>query len=89
MSNLQFPVNLIDDGTGIEKSAYQAICACSNVEPDIDEEIGSDAFYVFWEPSNNHLHIQCFDCEQTYCPFQLCAPPATAESYQPKTFYED
>jgi hypothetical protein len=84
MSILTFPVEVIDDGTGIELEAHQAMCKCSNVDPTIDEGIRSDAFYVFWEPrfTPPHLHIQCFDCEQTYCPYGQCVPPPTAEIYR-------
>lgn len=88
MSDLHWPVQLTDDGTGQDKLAHNALCACSNVDPEVDSGIGSDAFYVFWEPSNNHLHIQCFDCEQTYCPYHLCVPPPTAEIYTGE-FYAD
>jgi hypothetical protein len=83
MSTLTFPVELIDDGTGTEFETPQATCACSNVDPETDEGIGSDAFYVFWDHRHNppHLHIQCFDCEQSYCPYNQCVPPPTAEVY--------
>lgn len=81
MSELKFPVELIDDGSGHERQAHMAGCSCSNTNPEVDEGILSDAFYVFWEPTNNHLHIQCYDCEQTYCPYQTCVPPPTADIY--------
>lgn len=79
MSTLNNVLEEIDDGNGIPKQAYSMKCACSNVDPEHEEPVMSDAFYVFWEPSNNHLHIQCFDCEQTYCPHQQCVPPPTAQ----------
>lgn len=81
MSELKFPVEIIDDGSGIEMGAHQAHCACSNVDPEYDEGLNSDAFYVFWDPRFNpaHLHIQCYDCEQMYCPYGQCIPPPTAE----------
>ena len=83
MSTLNFPVEFINDGTGVEFDAHIAQCACSNVDPDTDEGFGSDAFYVFWDQHFDpaHLHIQCFDCEQTYCPYNQCVPPPTAEMY--------
>lgn len=81
MSELSFPVEEMDDGTGQIRTDYQAKCACSNVDPEYDGPVLSEAFYVFWDSRFNppHLHIQCFDCEQTYCPYQLCVPPPTAE----------
>jgi hypothetical protein len=83
MSELVWPVEVIDDGSGIELQACLAGCRCSNIDPEHDEGIPQDTFHVFWEPRFNppHLHIQCFDCEQTYCPFQLCVPPPTADIY--------
>ena len=76
MSELQFPVELIDDGTHQEKYAYTFVCACSNVE---DNET-CEVFYAFIEPASGHLHLQCYDCEQTYCPHKICVPPPTVES---------
>lgn len=87
MSELNFPVVLIDDGTGLEFDSPLASCMCSNVDPETDEEMGSDTFHVFFDTRFNppHLHIQCYDCEQTYCPYQQCAPPPTAEVYDGQT----
>ncbi len=81
MSQLSFPFELIDVGGGIETEAPSAKCQCSNVDPENDGPVSSDAFYVFWDIRFNppHLHIQCFDCEQSYCPYGLCVPPPTAE----------
>lgn len=88
MSELILPVEIVDDGSGIELSAYQAMCRCSNVDLHAyDEGIPSEAFTVFWDPRFNpqHLHIQCFDCRQMYCPYGLCVPPPTvAEIYPPE-----
>lgn len=83
MSQLTLPVKVIDDGTGLAFNAYTAICQCSNIDPEYDEGIGSDAFYAFWDSRfvPPHLHIQCFDCQQSYCPYGLCIPPPTAEIY--------
>jgi hypothetical protein len=83
MSMLMLPVQLIDDGTGIEFQAPLATCACSNIDPEVDEGLGSEAFYVFWDHRFNpaHLHVQCYDCWQTYCPYQQCVPPPTAEVF--------
>lgn len=80
MSDLHFPCELIDDGTGIEQHAYQAHCRCSNMDP--EEDHNSDAFFVFWDPQTNpsHLHIQCIDCWQTFCPYQQCVPPPTVSN---------
>jgi hypothetical protein len=52
-------VELIDDGSGIEQMAQLFQCTCT---PD------SDVFHVFM-PANGHLHFQCVQCEQTYCPY--------------------
>lgn len=85
MSELHFPVEEIDDGTGVDRPAHLAGCACSNIDPEYDEGMLSNAFYVFWDGKFNppHLHIQCYDCEQTYCPYQQCVPPPTAEVFDP------
>lgn len=87
MSTLDFPVELIDDGTGVEFDTPLAICACSNVDPEVDEGIGSDTFHVFFDQRFDpaHLHIQCYDCGQTYCPYNQCVPPSTAEIYEGQT----
>lgn len=87
MSDLSFPVELIDDGTGLEFDSPIATCLCSNVDPEVDEGTGSDAFHVFFDTRFNpaHLHIQCYDCNQTYCPYQQCVPPPTAEVFNPDT----
>lgn len=85
MSELKYIFERIDDGAG-ELDAHSAKCMCSNLDPEPDgTPVLSDAFYVFWDPrfSPPHLHIQCFDCEQTYCPYQLCVPPPTAEVIDP------
>lgn len=83
MSELTYPVEVIDDGTGLRFYAHSAVCQCSNIDPDYDEGMGSEAFLVFWDPRHNppHLHLQCFDCKQSYCPYGLCVPPPTAEIY--------
>lgn len=83
MSNITFPPELIDDGSGIEFNAPLATCLCSNVDPETDEGLGSDVFHAFWDQrfSPPHFHIQCYDCEQTYCPYNQCVPPPTAEIY--------
>lgn len=84
MSELVNDLDVIDDGSGIELQAYQCKCYCSNQDPE-DGASPSDAFYVFWDPRHTpaHLHIQCYDCEQMYCPFGQCIPPPTAEVFSP------
>lgn len=84
MSELRTDLELIDDGSGVELNAFQCKCRCSNVDPE-EEPSDSDAFYVFWDPRFNppHLHIQCYDCEQMYCPYNACVPPPTAEVFGP------
>jgi hypothetical protein len=79
VSTVNYPYELIDDGTGNNFHAQLATCECSNIDPEIDEGYANDTFYVFWDSRFNppHLHIQCYDCEQTYCPYQLCIPPPT------------
>lgn len=86
MSEIHYPVEIIDDGSGLEMAASIAGCACSNIDPEHDEGILQDTFYVFWDPrfSPPHLHIQCYDCSQTYCPYQICVPPPTAEVFNPE-----
>jgi hypothetical protein len=83
VSEVQYPVGFIDDGSGVEIEANIAGCACSNVDPENADEILQDTFYVFWDSRFNppHLHIQCYDCAQAYCPYQLCIPPLTAEIF--------
>lgn len=83
MSQLSFPLEIIDDGTGLDKQAHQAKCYCSNLDPDADGPHASDVFYCFWGACG-HLHIQCYDCNQSYCPYQQCVPPPTAEIFQPE-----
>jgi hypothetical protein len=85
MSEMLLPVEIIDDGSGTEMSVYQAACRCSNADPENVGPTTSDAFQVFWDPrfTPNHLHIQCFDCRQMYCPYGQCVPPPTAEVYPP------
>lgn len=81
MSELNTKLELINDGSGLELQAYQCHCQCSNVDQSVEGPVESDAFYVFWDIRHNpaHLHIQCYDCEQMYCPYGLCIPPPTAE----------
>ena len=81
MSELVSKVEIIDDGSGIEMPAYQFKCQCSNIAPDEEGVVESDVFYMFWDHRHDpqHLHIQCYDCEQMYCPLGLCIPPPTAE----------
>lgn len=83
MSEVRYPLEIVDDGSGAEIEAHMAGCACSNVDPECDDGILQDTFYVFWDSrfSPPHLHIQCYDCLQTYCPYQICVPPPTAEIF--------
>lgn len=87
MSSLSFPLELIDDGTGVEFQSPLVTCECSNVDPETDEGMGSDTFHIFFDQRFNppHLHIQCYDCSQTYCLYNQCVPPPTAEIYEGQT----
>lgn len=83
MSQLHTKPEVLDDGVGTPFNGYELTCQCSNVDESVDGPSFSEAFYTFWDPRHSppHLHIQCIDCFQTYCPFQQCVPPPTAEVY--------
>lgn len=42
--------------------AHAAYCSCE-----------SDVFYLFQIVGQNHFHMQCAQCDQSYCPFGMCA----------------
>ena len=81
MSQLKYTICLIDDGASeFESPMYE--CMCSNVQPDPDgTPFVSEDFKAFldYRFQPQHFHIQCSQCFQTYCPFQQCVPPPTAE----------
>ncbi len=60
---LSFPLEQVDDGTGVDKEAYLMQCSC-----------GGDVFYIFQPITvlQIHVHYQCAQCEQTYCTINAC-----------------
>jgi hypothetical protein len=50
------------------KQAYLATCACNR----------SDVFHVFQLMGMDHFHIQCAECETSFCPSDLCANNRTS-----------
>jgi hypothetical protein len=46
-------------GNGSNQTAEADLIECSNC--------GSDAFHMFQLKTGNHPHIQCVDCETTFC----------------------
>ena len=72
---LSFPLEDITDAPDGEyeapiKQAYVATCACNN----------SEVFHVFQVLGLDHLHIQCAECETSFCPHQQCASNQTSEA---------
>ena len=66
MSNLNYPVEEIEDGTGVQTVAYLATCDC---------QMEATVFYVFQAEGRDHFHIQCAQCEQSYCLIGHCVYP--------------
>ncbi len=60
--------------SGQDFLAQVAECSCS---------ASSDTFFVYWIGGLNHPHIQCTQCEQSYCLNSSCpipiVPPDTQE----------
>lgn len=49
------------DMDGVSRKARQPICPC-----------GCDLFLIFQLESQNHWHIQCSACGDSYCPSGVC-----------------
>ena len=59
-------------------AAHAALCGCE-----------SDVFYLFQIVGQTHFHIQCAQCEQSYCPFGVCAiPPIQEEVIEDENPYQ-
>lgn len=63
---LNYEPNIIDDGSGQEYQALTAECNCGE---------DSDVFFVFQIAGLDHLHFQCAQCDQSYCPNGVCLLP--------------
>jgi hypothetical protein len=71
--SLEFPLHDITENGGPVLTAYVATCSCSN----------SDLFTVFQVAGQNHFHIECAQCETSFCPFGACRMPAKIEARNP------
>jgi hypothetical protein len=57
--------------SGQDFNAQVAECSCSH---------SSDTFFIYWPAGLTHPHIQCTQCEQSYCIVGTCAiPPVPPE----------
>lgn len=63
---MEFRQATVHDQHGRAHPAYVAACrAC-----------GCEKFYVFQLSGQNHFHLQCVKCGESYCPFGACEPPS-------------
>lgn len=60
--SLEFPPQEITENDGPVVMARMAACTCE----------GSDVFHIFQIAGQDHFHVECVQCEEAYCPFNLC-----------------
>lgn len=73
---LVFQNKMVNTDSG-QFPAHAAHCTCE-----------SDVFYVFQIVGQNHYHLQCAQCDQSYCPFGMCViPPIQEEPDEPDHSY--
>ena len=63
--SLEFPLQEITENGGPVVMAHLAVCSCGD----------SDMFHIFQVAGQTHFHIECVQCETSYCPFGACQLP--------------
>jgi hypothetical protein len=74
MNPLTFPQHQITENGGPEVIANVAQCHC---------DISSDVFQVYQVAGLGHFHIECVQCGNAYCPFNLCVMTTDIKAKDP------
>jgi hypothetical protein len=61
---LSFPYREFVENDGPNVVVMSAECNCDG---------GSEEFHVYHVAGSNHFHIECVNCETSYCPYNSCA----------------
>ncbi len=69
---LMFPTHEVTENGGPVVLAHIATCSC----------VEGESFRIFQVAGQSHFHIECIDCETSYCPFGACTIPARSPVFE-------